>query len=143
MRSRQINKQPEWWYRIDFLSANSEGIEEPKESYSTIPYSVKAPLPGQERKKPLEQYLATAKNYRDYTSSKTTGKEIVGLNNIGEITFEFLEGREIVVQTLWWRLESWEKDKLLEPFPLTRCEVSLDFVNPNYPMDEVLKEVVF
>ncbi|MUG96711.1 hypothetical protein F7734_31975 [Scytonema sp. UIC 10036] len=143
LRSLQINKQPEWWYRIDFLSADLEGINEPQDSHFTIPYSVKAPLPGQNRKQPLEKYLAMAKNYRDYTSNKTIGKEIVGLNNIGEITFEFVEGREIAVQTLWWRLESWEKDKLLEPFPLTRCEVSLNFADPDYPMDEVLKEVEF
>ncbi len=143
LRSLQINKRPEWWYRIDFLSAELEDINEPKRENSTIPHSVKAPLPGQNRKLPLEQYLAMAKNYRDYTSNRTKGKEIVGLNNIGEITFEFVDGKEIVVQTLWWRLKSWEKDKLLEPFPLTRCEVSLNFTNPNYPMDEVLKEVEF
>ncbi|KYC34972.1 hypothetical protein WA1_09485 [Scytonema hofmannii PCC 7110] len=143
LRSLQINKKPEWWYRIDFLSAELEDINEPQDSHSTIPYSVKAPLPGQNRKLPLEQYLAMAKNYRDYTSHRTKGKEIVGLNNIGEITFEFVEGKERAVQTLWWRLESWEKDKLLEPFPLTRCEVSLNFADPDYPMDEVLKEVEF
>ncbi|GAA6623827.1 hypothetical protein [Scytonema sp. NUACC26] len=143
LRALQIDKKPEWWYRIDFLSADLEGINEPQDSHITIPYSVKAPLPGQNRKEPLEKYLAMAKNYRDYTSNKTTGKEIVGLNNLGEITFEFVEGKEVAVQTLWWRLESWEKDKLLEPFPLTRCEVSLNFADPHYPMDELLKEVEF
>ncbi|GAB1545262.1 hypothetical protein NUACC21_79380 [Scytonema sp. NUACC21] len=141
LRALQINKKPEWWYRIDFLSASSEEIDEPQNSHKVKSNSVKAPLPGQDRKQPLEEYLAMAKNYRDYTSNKTTGKEIVGLNNIGEITFEFIDGQEIAVQTLWWRLESWEKDKLLEPFPLTRCEVSLNFEDPNYPMDELLKEV--
>jgi hypothetical protein len=82
-----------------------------------------------------------ARNYRDYLGKNGKGKEVVGLNNIGEITFEFVDGKEIAVQTLWWRLESWEKGKLLEPFPLTRCEVSLVFDDPNYPMDEVLKEI--
>ena len=65
----------------------------------------------------------------------------MGLNNIGEITFECVDGKEIAVQTIWWRLESKEKGKLLEPFPLTRYEVSLAFDDQDYPMDEVLKEV--
>ncbi|NMG08401.1 hypothetical protein [Brasilonema sp. UFV-L1] len=141
LRALQITRQPEWWYRIDFLSAKPEEINEPRNYNPQQLYSVKAPLPGQDRKQPLEQYLAMASNYRDYIGKKGKGKEVVGLNNIGEITFEFVDGKEIVVQTLWWRLESWEKGKLLEPFPLTRCEVSLAFDNPNYPMDEVLKEV--
>ncbi|NMG22501.1 hypothetical protein [Brasilonema bromeliae] len=140
-RVLQITKQPEWWYRINFLSAKTEAINEPRNYNSPQFYSVKAPLPGQERKQPLEQYLAMARNSHDYIGKKGKGREVVGLNNIGEITFEFVDGKEIAVQTLWWRLESREKGKLLEPFPLTRCEVSLAFDNPNYPMDEVLKEV--
>ncbi|MBW4630587.1 MAG: hypothetical protein KME30_01405 [Iphinoe sp. HA4291-MV1] len=140
-RVLQITEHPEWWYRIDFLSAKAEEIHEPRDYHSEQLHSVKAPLPGQNRQQPLEQYLAMAKNYRDYIDNNKKGKEVVGLNNIGEITFESVDGKEIAVQTLWWRLESWEKSKLLEPFPLTRCEVSLVFDDPNYPMDEVLKEI--
>ncbi|MEC4817490.1 MAG: hypothetical protein SAK29_30105 [Scytonema sp. PMC 1069.18] len=140
-RVLQITKTPEWWYRVDFLSAKSEDIDNPQDEYSVKPSSIKAPLPGQDRKQALEKYLARAKNYRDRTSKAGQGKEVVGLNNIGEITFEFADGKDVAVQTLWWRLESWEKDKLLEPFPLTRYEVSLSFDEPDYPMNEVLKEV--
>ncbi|NJM69577.1 MAG: hypothetical protein HC862_04750 [Scytonema sp. RU_4_4] len=140
-RALQITKQPEWWYRIDFLSAKAEEIHPPIANHSEQLYSVKAPLPGQDRKQPLQQYLAMARNYRDYIGKKRKGKEVVGLNNIGEITFELVDGKQIAVQTLWWRLESREKDKLLEPFPLTRCEVSLVFDDQDYPMDEVLQEV--
>jgi hypothetical protein len=140
-RALQITKKPEWWYRIDFLSAKAEEINKPRSYHSEQSYFVKAPLPGQDRKQPLEQYLSMARNYRDYLGKKGKGKEVVGLNNIGEITFEFVDGKEIAVQTLWWRLESWEKGKLLEPFPLTRTEVSLVFDDQNYPMDEVLKEI--
>ncbi|MBP5976218.1 hypothetical protein HW132_26685 [Brasilonema sp. CT11] len=142
VRVLQITKKPEWWYRIDFLSAKAEEINQPKNYNSEQLYSVKAPLPGQDRKQPLEQYLAMAINHHHYIGKKAKGKEVVGLNNIGEITFEFVDGKEIAVQTLWWRLESHENGKLLEPFPLTRCEVSLAFDNPDYPMDEVLKEVI-
>lgn len=140
-RALQITKKPEWWYRIDFLSAKSEEINKSQVSSLVKLDSVKAPLPGQDRKLPLEQYLSMARNYRDFIGKKGTGKEVVGLNNIGEITFEFVDGKEIAVQTLWWRLKSWEKGKLLEPFPLTRCEVSLVFDDQDYPMNEVLKEI--
>jgi hypothetical protein len=140
-RALQITKKPEWWYRIDFLSGKSEEINKPQRYHFEQSYSVKAPLPGQDRKQPLEQYLSMARNYRDYLGKNGKGKEVVGLNNIGEITFEFVDGKEIAVQTLWWRLESWEKGKLLEPFPLTRCEVSLVFDDQDYRMDEVLKEI--
>ncbi|WP_017316024.1 metallophosphoesterase family protein [Mastigocladopsis repens] len=140
-RALQITKKPEWWYRIDFLLAKSEKINQLRSSHPVQSYSVKAPLPGQDRKPLLEQYLAMAKNYRDYIGKKGQGKEVVGLNNIGEITFELVNGKEIAVQTLWWRLESCQKGKLLEPFPLTRTEVSLVFDDQNYPMDEVLREV--
>ena len=83
-----------------------------------------------------------ARNYKEYLSKKGHGTEIVGLNNIGEITFEIIDGKETIVQTLWWRLESWEDGKMLEPFPLTRCEISLEFDDEQHPMSDVVKEVI-
>jgi hypothetical protein len=136
----KITEQPEWLYRIDFLLAKFEKFTEPPGSRPVEARYVIAPLPGQERKEFLEKYLAIAKNDRDFRGKWGHGKQIVGVNNIGEITFEFIDGKEIAVQTLWWRLESWEKDKLLEPFPLTRSEVSLLFDDKDYPMADILNE---
>ncbi|MBW4609743.1 MAG: hypothetical protein KME22_21680 [Hassallia sp. WJT32-NPBG1] len=136
----KITEEPEWLYRIDFLLAKYEKITEPPGSRPVEARYVIAPLPGQERKEFLEKYLAIAKNDRDFRGKWGHGKQIVGVNNIGEITFEFIDGKEIAVQTLWWRLESWEKDKLLEPFPLTRSEVSLLFDDKDYPMADILNE---
>jgi hypothetical protein len=139
-RRIEITKQPEWWYRIDFLASIDEELSEFKaEKIETT--SAIAPLPGENRKEALEKYLSMAKNYRDYISSKGHGTEIVGLNNIAEITFEIVDAKETIVQTLWWRLESQENGKMLEPFPLTRCEVSLDFNDDQHPMNDVIKEV--
>ncbi len=140
-RAFQITNKPEWWYRIDFLLGEFEQIREPQPSHPVKPQIVTAPLPGQDRKQSLKKYLAQAKNYHEYRGKWGDGKEIVGVNNIGEITFETVDGKEMVVQTLWWRLESWEKGKLLEPFPLTRYEVSLCFDDKEHPMGDVLKEV--
>ncbi|MBW4671263.1 MAG: hypothetical protein KME60_28550 [Cyanomargarita calcarea GSE-NOS-MK-12-04C] len=134
----EITKKPEWWYRIDFLAAKAEEIKQPKPSDEIK--SVIAPLPGQERHQALEEYLKMAKNYHDYQGKKEKCKEIVGLNNIGEITFELVDGKQVAVQTLWWRLES-RNGKLLEPFPLTRTEVSLLFNDEEHSMQDILKEV--
>jgi hypothetical protein len=140
-RALEIRKKPEWWYRIDFLLAEYEQIQEAKIKHLPASDSWFSPLPGQNRVKVLETYLSMAKNHREYHNEWGSGKEIVGVNNIGEVTFDFTNNREIAVQTLWWRLKSWEKGKLLAPFPLTRCEVSLSFNDAKYPMNEVLKEV--
>lgn len=139
-RKLEITKQPEWWYRIDFLASKDEGLEKP-ETENKEATSVIAPLPGESRKPALEKYLSMAKNYKEYLSKKGHGTEIVGLNNLGEITFELIDGKETIVQTLWWRLESYEDDKMLEPFPLTRCEVSLKFDDEQHPLSDVIKEV--
>jgi hypothetical protein len=137
----QIIKKPEWWYRVDFLLAESEEVNLPRDLPPINPISIKAPLPGQNRQQPLEQYLAMAKNHREYRGRKGQGKEVVGVNNIGEITFELVDGKQIAIQTLWWRLESCKNNQLLEPFPLTRYEASLLFDDNNYPMSQVVKEV--
>lgn len=139
-RRLEITKQPQWWYRIDFLAAKDEDLSE-SEINQIETTELIAPLPGEKRKSAIEKYLSMAKNYRDYLRKKGHGTEIVGLNNIGEITFEIVDGKQIVVQTLWWRLESRENGKILEPFPLTRCEVSLDFDDEQHPMSDVIKEV--
>ncbi|PMB05189.1 hypothetical protein CEN49_18845 [Fischerella thermalis CCMEE 5273] len=123
----QIIKQPEWWYKVNFFLGKDEKAKEPEDTNSLQPESITAPLPGQNRKLPLEKYLAMAKNHRDYRGKWGAGKAVVGVNNIGEITFEVVDGKQTAVQTLWWRLQSWEKGKLLELFPLTRYEVPLEF----------------
>ncbi|MGB6300874.1 MAG: hypothetical protein WBF90_32520 [Rivularia sp. (in: cyanobacteria)] len=139
-RKLEITKQPEWWYRIDFLASQDEGLENPK-TLNQEATSVIAPLPGEKRREALEKYLSMARNYKEYLSKKGHGTEIVGLNNLGEITFELIDGKETIVQTLWWRLESYEDGKMLEPFPLTRCEVSLEFDDEQHPLSDVIKEV--
>ncbi|BDA66284.1 hypothetical protein RIVM261_051210 [Rivularia sp. IAM M-261] len=140
-RLPDITKKPEWWYRVDFLPALLENLH-----YSSNPnlhntQSIVAPLPRQDRLKPLNHYLSMAKNHHEYKGLWGHGKEVVGVNNLAEITFEFDDTKQIAVQTLWWRLESHEKGKLLEPFPLTRYEVSLSFDDKDCPITDVLKEV--
>ncbi len=137
----EITKKPEWYYRIDFLAAQLEDVNIPLSLDSQNPISIVAPLPGQDREKPLKAYLTMAKNHCDRMGFRNTPKQVVGVNNLGEITLEFTNDKHVAVQTLWWRLESYN-NTFLEPFPLTRYEVSLDFDDPEYSMDDVLKEVI-
>jgi hypothetical protein len=135
-----ITKKPEWWYRIDFLTAKLENINLNSHSgHHTHP--IVAPLPRQQRLETLNRYLGMAKNHHEYKGLWGHGKEVVGVNNFGEITFEFDDTKQLAVQTLWWRLHSYEKGKLLEPFPLTRYEVSLSFNDKDCSINDVLKEV--
>jgi hypothetical protein len=149
-RFLEVLKKPEWWYRIDFLPAKLEKMNLSNSSRNfQISHSLDdenskyiiAPLPKKDRRQALETYLVKAKNHHEYKGLWGHGKEIVGVNNFGEITFEFDDKKQIAVQTLWWRLESYEDDKLLEPFPLTRHEISLSFDDKECPMDDVLREV--
>ncbi|MDJ0695669.1 hypothetical protein [Mastigocoleus sp. MO_188.B34] len=160
LKKLEIIKKPQWWYRTDFIDAKQENIQQDflyinsNSQYSNSQYSnpqysdtkdsisIPTPLPGQNRQPFLQQYLALATNEHHHEFGKNYGKEIVGLNNIAEVNFESVDGKDIVVQTLWWRLESKEKGELLPPFPLTRSEVSLDFKDRDYPMDDLLRELM-
>jgi hypothetical protein len=122
-----VARQPEWLYRIDYLLAEHEV----REKAPFKPVSVAA-SPPKDRLKALQNYLAMAKNHKDYARKWGDGKELVGLNNIGEITFNWNSGDDkSVVQKLWWRLKGGKG--LLEPFPLTKWIVSLSFNDADYP----------
>ena len=83
----------------------------------------------------MASYLAVSANHTDVTHKWGDGKEIVGVNNIGEITFRWQPGdAKAVVQELWWRLQQrQDPDRLLDPFPLSKAIVSLSFANANIP----------
>jgi hypothetical protein len=126
----QITVKPDWRYRIDFILAEND-IRSPA---PFNPQPVPPIAPTDDRGNALESYLAMAKNHKNYAEKWGNGKEIVGLNNIGEIIFSWPDDEnKSVTQKLWWRLESdAAPSRLLEPFPLTRYTVSLNLVNPDY-----------
>ena len=65
--------------------------------------------------------LAAAANHRDYLGPWGSGKEIVGCNNLGEVTFTWQAGdAKKVIQTLWWRLEG-----MNDAAPLTHYVIDL------------------
>ena len=128
---KSITSPPDWRYRIDYIMDNL--VE--REPAPFKPRQVSSP-PADNRRQALESYLDGAENHQEYNQKWGNGKEIVGLNNFGEVTFAWGETEKKVTQKLWWRLES-NSSQPLSPFPLTQGVVSLEFNDPNYPQPPV------
>jgi hypothetical protein len=118
MYSFEADVAPDWQYRISYILSVDE------RSRNATPEPVAFPPPG-DRNAALQAYVNAAKNHKDYRGKWGDGKEIVGVNNIGEITFEWGPGEDeedkVVVQELWWWLQG-----LSDPFPLSKGLVSLN-----------------
>ncbi|GAA0923677.1 hypothetical protein GCM10009558_035710 [Virgisporangium aurantiacum] len=107
----------DWRYDVEFLlAADSDANRGP------APAPVAAP-PAGNRDAALTAYLTAAGRHADdYERRFGGGKEIVGHNCIGEVTFEWGETDEAkaVVHQLWWAIEEQPTT-----FPLSRWRVSL------------------
>ena len=134
---------PDWKYRIDYLLAEHEVQERPPFE----PLAVSSPPP-RDRLRALQSYLSAAKNRADYLEKFGTGKEVVGVNNFGEVTFlKNKDGGHDVVHQLWWRLQKRkESDRpaslaeaayYLSPHPLSRWKVSMQLTDPRYPQPTI------
>ncbi|MGH8480064.1 MAG: hypothetical protein ACREXK_10905 [Gammaproteobacteria bacterium] len=128
---------PHWWYRLDNIVADNLATE--KITLVCIqPESIVVPPPSNlgVRKAVLKAYMACSVNHSDYAGRWGHGKEIVGLNNLGEISFIWTASERAVVQNLWWSLmkKQGNQEVPLPPHPLTRTAVSMRFDDPRYPM---------
>jgi hypothetical protein len=119
---------PDWRYRADYLLADFEINADDVDAANPEPL-------GNDRRQALRSYLKAADDYDDYTEKWGHGKEIVGLNNFGEITFEWEPpAARKVIHTLWWRMEErLDNDQLLKPAALSRFVVPMDFDDSRYP----------
>ena len=108
-------RDPDWEYRLDYLLPTRETI------YSlSLPYSpASAGTSAEQRKKAAEIYHKAAGYYRSY--SNKSSRQLVGVNNVSEITFDRLPDNTLQVNhTLRWH----------EPnlsVSITNYEVNLDF----------------
>jgi hypothetical protein len=132
--SLTLTHPPDWRYRIDYILSENE-VDSIRE---ITPRPVAAP-PADDRRQALLAYLAMADNHRDYVGKWGDGKEVVGVNNVGEIRFDWGDGdAKSVIQQLWWRLESNSNaTNPPAPHPLTKCIVSLRFADSRYPQPAV------
>ncbi|WP_433280671.1 peptidoglycan-binding protein [Micromonospora sp. CA-244673] len=96
-----LGRQPEWNVYVQFLRHDEA---DPEVRRDGIPEAVLDPT-GLPRDQALAQYLAAARNLDHYKGSWGNGKEIVGRNNLGEITFDWPAGEcKTATQRLWWHL---------------------------------------
>jgi hypothetical protein len=134
-----VKEAPHWKYRVDYLLAEHEVEARPPFK----PRDVGNPPP-KDRLRALQSYLAVAGNRGDYLEKFGNGKEVVGVNNFGEVTFlKRTDGGHDVVHQLWWRLKRRKKSDMpsdlaeaafyLSPHPLSRWIVSMQFADSRYP----------
>jgi hypothetical protein len=128
----ELSQAPDYRYRLDYLVASKQGTL-PK-TPPTIP-----PLPAgatdAQRKNAAKAFHAATGNYRDYNNGAASTREVVGRNNIGEITFEWGAGdHKQVNHTLrWW-------DGVASTVQWTTYTVSLDPNDTNFADIKAAKE---
>jgi hypothetical protein len=105
-----------WTHAMEFLLADDDGPRVAAAPAAGTPY----PPPGPGRDAALAAHLEGPGDARAYRGPWGDGKEVVGANNLGEITFRG-DGPDAVVHELWWHLEGDE-----HPFPLTRWVVPFE-----------------
>jgi hypothetical protein len=119
--------KPHWRYTIDYILAENE-VRENIVTNEIV--DVGNPVPP-DKNKALKEYLKAAKNHSEFTHKYGSGKEIVGLNNMSEVSFKWEENEKSVIQQTWWNLKS--KDDVEEFFPLTKYIVPLDIQEEKLP----------
>jgi hypothetical protein len=116
----KLTLKTEWRYRLIYLT--SIKTRQP-------PPSTK--IGSGDQKKDFAQGTA---EHEEYASSTGDGNQIVGVNNVGEITFDLEDNipKVRIAQKLWWR----QKEKAA-PAPNTTHVVSLEYSEKDFPDPEV------
>ncbi|MFE8598562.1 DUF7800 domain-containing protein [Archangium violaceum] len=118
---RTLSLLPEWQYTVSFIHHTEDDPTLPPRPPSSAVRPIQDFDPADDREVVLGRYLAAAANHRDYLGPWGSGKEIVGLNNLGEVSFTWQAGdAKKVIQTLWWRLEG-----MNDAAPLTHYIIDL------------------
>jgi hypothetical protein len=123
-----VNPYPDWRYRIDFIPGKATERGFP-------PANTTAAAPPASAADWLKQAVNASKLYADY-ANRAAGTDIVGVNNIGVITFKWGTGEDkTATQTLWWRLGSADA-----PQALTSYTVGLSTSDSKYEKPKLPKE---
>ena len=97
---RLLKKPPDFRYRLDYLEADTQG-QQPLPPPSIPPFP-----PGMSRADAITQYNMATSFYRDYNYRGFSRTQIVGVNNICEITFDRSSATSgFVNHTIRWKRE--------------------------------------
>ncbi|WNG48188.1 metallophosphoesterase family protein [Archangium minus] len=118
---RTLTAIPDWQYTVSLIKHIEDDPTLPERPSPGAPRPILDFDPSVDRQEALGRYLTAAANHKDYLGPWGSGKEIVGFNNLGEVTFSWGAGdAKTVTQTLWWRLVGMQ-----DAAPLTRYVVDL------------------
>ena len=121
---------PRWRYKTDYILAENEV----RETFLTKEFLDVGNPSTPDKNQALKEYLKASKNHAEFTKKWGSGKEIVGLNNVSELTFAWQDGQEkIVEQKSWWNLDPKKENEPPRFFPLTKFKVSMEFKVENLP----------
>lgn len=116
---------PDWSYRLDYLFA----VQQAPLPSSPPPIP---PLPAgngpDDRRRAIEVFHKATGSYRKFNAANATRQEIVGVNNLGEVTFDWGAGdAKFALHTLRWR--DWQRAS--DMFTTYVC--SLNPADPQFP----------
>jgi hypothetical protein len=119
-----LTRPPDYRYRLDYLSSEAQSVQPPV--FGSIPAPSGDTSPDG-RRKSAQLFNTATGAYRDYNTHPGVQRDIVGVGNIGEITFTWGKGDDKQVHSTvrWWNpsigLVVW-----------TRYTVSLNPDDPNF-----------
>ena len=119
---------PRWRYRIDYLLAEDEVRAVAQVNFSSIDQPSLS-----SKNEALKEYLKASKNHLEYARKWGSGKEIVGLNNVSELAFDWKTDEKSATQQTWWHLKRKDEKEREVFFPLTKFKVPLKFEENKLP----------
>lgn len=119
---------PDYSYRLDYLFAVLQA------PLPDVPQDI-PPMPTgnspEDRRRAAEAFHKATSSYRKFNKANVTRREIVGVNNIGEVTFDWgAADNKFAIHTLRWR----DASRASDMFTTYVCSL-----NPNDPMFPELK----
>ncbi|MAT42821.1 MAG: hypothetical protein CL609_10795 [Anaerolineaceae bacterium] len=129
----ELNKAPDWYYQITYLRTERE-VRLENGTLVAVEENVD---PQSERIDRLIDYLLGTgflKHVKEYVQSRGPGREIGGLNNLGQVSIVWRPDKKEVVQDLWWRGPD-TRESSLAPFPLSRFRVDLNHKTVEFPTE--------
>jgi hypothetical protein len=115
---------PDYRYRLDYLTANNEGVLPAPLPIPAVPSDTTEAG----RKEAAKAFHAATGNYRRYNAGGAATRQVVGLNNLAELTFEWGPGdNKRINHSLRW------EDPGSGAVQFTTYTVSLDPDDPQFP----------
>ena len=133
--SFSLKKDPEWIQKTSFILAEKEGIDLGSlEARIPLPTKLTDVVLDENKLGALAVYATLEAQHLLYARKWGNGKEIVGLNNIGEINIEMEGEKYIAVQKIWWELGLLEDTLTIAPLSTFKVPLYIENDNPKFEL---------